>query len=75
MNNYPPPSARANDERPLAESTAASPGSSTAASAPRKKPWSKPTILLVEDGVLLTESGGNIDPSNNLENEHYTLHS
>ena len=74
MNNYPPP-AHANGEHPLTEPTAASPGAPTAASAPRKKPWSKPTILLIQDGVLLTKSGRWTDPNTNIENEDYTLHS
>ena len=55
MTDYPPPPA--DGEHPLTEPTAKPFGVPTSASAPRKKPWSKPTVLIVEDGLLLTESG------------------
>ena len=72
MTNYPPPHP-ADGERPLTEPTAKPLGVPTSASAPRKKPWSKPTVLVVEDGVLLTKSGRWTDPNTPIENEDYTL--
>lgn len=33
------------------------------ADGPKKKPWSKPTILRIEDGVLETEAGSTNDPT------------
>ena len=30
---------------------------------PKKKPWTKPTILVIEDGVPMTESGNLKDPT------------
>ena len=53
MTNSPP----ADGERPLIEPTAKPLGVPTSASASRKMPWSKPTVLIVEDGLLLTETG------------------
>ena len=67
MTDYPPPPA--DSDRPLTEPTAKPLGVPTSASAPRKKPWSKPAILVVEDGALLTESGPT--PDVNLEDNLY----
>ena len=70
MTDYPPPPA--DGEHSLTEPTANPLGVPTSASAPRKKPWSKPTILVVEDGALLTESGPTADPSPE-SNLYYTV--
>ena len=36
----------------------------------KKKPWTKPTILVIEDGVLETASGSQNDPT--IENATYS---
>ena len=65
IENAPPASASGTD----AEVAGRSSGTPASKSAAGKKPWSKPAVLVVEDGVFLTESGP--DPEYQLENILY----
>ena len=65
----PPPASTSGTNAEVAGRSSVIPASKSAAG---KKPWSKPAILLIEDGVFLTETGGWTDPANNVENQFYT---
>ena len=53
----PPPPPPASASGTHAEVAGRSSGTPASKSAAGKKPWSKPAVLVVEDGVFLTESG------------------
>ena len=69
IENAPPP--RASTSGTHTEVAGRSPRSpASKARAAGKKPWSKPTILVVEDGVFLTESG----PDYEFQQESFLYH-
>ena len=69
-NAPPPPASTSGTHTEIAGRSSGAPANGNAAG---KKPWSKPAITLIDDGVLLTETGMWTDPNNNVENQFYTM--